>query len=751
LNRRVPRRIGFVLSLIAGLALLTWLASILVQRTTRGWFDRDLNLRAELAVSGARQALTALWGHPRRDELASLLAEIARDERIMGAAACSPDLQPLAVTPGIPADLSCSSIGAHVQPEDGSAWRTWHAAVAVAGGNVHISAIPVVDGSRVLGFVVLVHDLAFVERREARAQQFLFAAFGVLSFAAAAITLIAVRVAWRGWSRELQRSLQEGARRRDFQPIVKDVQDLVERILGEREADGERGSWTAQRLRQTLERHLEGEKVVIVANREPYIHEREAGGAIAVRHPASGLVTALEPVLRACSGTWIAHGGGSADRETADREGRIRVPPGEESYVLRRIWLSPEEEQGYYYGFANEGLWPLCHIAHARPVFRRQDWDHYRAVNQRFAQAVCEEVDSDDPIVLVQDYHFALAPRLIRQKLPRATVLMFWHVPWPNSQRFGICPWRTELLDGMLGASILGFHTRFDCNCFLESVDSYLEARIDREHNAVVQLGRSTLVRPYPISLEWPSRWVEPDVSAAACRASVLEELGLPPDCALGIGVDRLDYTKGVEERLLAVERLLERFPDLQGRFCFVQLAAPSRTAIESYRQLNAAVEGVAARINARFGRNGFQPIVLLRQHHEPPSVFRYYRAADVCYVSSLHDGMNLVAKEFVASRDDERGVLVLSQFTGSARELTEALIVNPYDLDEASSALAAALSMPLEEQRERMRAMRALLAEFNVYRWAGRMLLDAARLRDRERLMGRLSAPLAPIAGGKS
>jgi trehalose 6-phosphate synthase len=540
---------------------------------------------------------------------------------------------------------------------------------------------------------------------------------------------------------EMRAFLRGGAPRSDFQPIMHDVRELVERLLSERESDNEGGAWTPQRLKQTLDRHLQGEKVVILANREPYIHQRGPEGVgVSVVHPASGLVTALEPVMRTCSGTWIAHGSGTADRDTVDRHDRVRVPPGEESYVIRRVWLSPEEEQGYYYGFSNEGLWPLCHIAHARPLFRSDDWQHYRAVNEKFSAAVCEEVDSEDPIVLVQDYHFALAPRLIRERLPRATVIMFWHIPWPNAQRFSICPWRRELLEGMLGASIVGFHTVFDCNNFVDSVDRFLEARIDREQNAVVQHGCSTLVRPYPISLEWPTRWLEGAPSTRECRASVVRDLGLKPDALIGVGVDRLDYTKGVEERLLAVERLLERFPAFRRRFTFIQLAAPSRTIIERYRDLNESVERIAARINARFGHEDYRPIVLLRSHHEPPTVFRFYRAADLCYVSSLHDGMNLVAKEFVAARDDDGGVLVLSEFTGAARELTEALIVNPYDLDQASSALATALEMTAEEKRDRMRAMRAFVSEFNVYRWAGRMLVDAARLRRRERLTGRLN-----------
>jgi trehalose 6-phosphate synthase len=330
---------------------------------------------------------------------------------------------------------------------------------------------------------------------------------------------------------------------------------------------------------------------------------------------------------------------------------------------------------------------------------------------------------------------------MIRERLPRATVLAFWHIPWPNSERFGICPWRDELLAGLLGSSILGFHTQFHCNNFVETVDRFIEARIDRELSAVVHGGRWTLVRPYPISIDWPNAWTLGAPPATECRAAVLSELGLRADALLGVGVDRLDYTKGIEERFLAVERLLEKRPDLIGRFTFVQLAAPSRSTIPQYRQLEERVEQAAERINGRFAGDGYRPLILRRAHHEPPTVFRYYRAADLCFVSSLHDGMNLVAKEFVAARDDERGVLVLSHFTGAARELTEALIVNPYDLDESSAALAAALAMPAEEQRDRMRAMRGFVAEFNVYRWAGRMLVDAARLRRRDRLTGRLGA----------
>ncbi|MFL5398785.1 MAG: trehalose-6-phosphate synthase [Myxococcales bacterium] len=742
----MPPTLRYSVPVLLALALVTAVGYGLVSATSRSWFEYDIKLRAGLAVRGARQGLVDHWTKNDRRAVQRLLGEITRDERILSAAACNPAGEAFARTDDFPKDLSCRRFTAAAL--SGTAPHEWSEPAQIDGVSVYLSAIPVLSGGDAIGVVGLIHDMSYVDRRDAltrRAALGFFLVVGALGVLASTAT---ARASWRKFREEMHALLHGGKHRPEFQPLLQDVRELAEQLAGEERAAGGGHLWTPERLREVLRSHLRGEKVVIVANREPYIHDRDPDGQIRVLHPASGLVTALEPVMRACSGVWIAHGSGNADRESADAKGRVRVPPGEESYTIRRIWLGPEEERGYYYGFSNEGLWPLCHIAHARPSFRREDFAHYQRVNQRFADAVCDEVDREDAIVLVQDYHFALAPKLIRARLPRATILSFWHIPWPNAERFGICPFREEILEGLLGSSIVGFHVQGHCNNFLESVDRYLEARVDRERIAIVHGGETSLIRPYPISIEWPNRWSETAPPVAECRSEVLAELGLPPDTLLGVGVDRLDYTKGIEERLLAVERLLERFPAFRGRFRFVQLAAPSRTAIERYRQLNQNVEELAARINAKFAKGAYRPVILQRQHHEPPRVFRYLRAADVVYVSSLHDGMNLVAKEFIAARDDERGVLVLSQFTGAARELTEALIVNPYDVEEASSALAAALSMPPEEQAERMRALRSLVSEFNVYRWAGRMLADASRLRKRDRLNQRLTSATPGLGG---
>ena len=492
--------------------------------------------------------------------------------------------------------------------------------------------------------------------------------------------------------------------------------------------------WTEQRLQTWVKTLFSGQRIIVLANREPFMHQRAADGRVVVSRSGSGLVTALEPIVRACSGVWVAHGAGAADRSVVDARNGVDVPPANPQYRLRRVWLDESEQQGYYYGFANEALWPLCHRVHVQPVFRASDFAAYRAVNARFAGAVRDEAASASPVVLVQDYHFALAPQMIRERLPHSTVVAFWHIPWPAAHDFEICPWAQHLLRGLLGSRIVGFQTPADCRNFLDSVESMLDAHVDRERDIVSCAGRQTLVRAYPVSIEWPLRSAGESESIERCRTAVRRELGLAPGVRLVIGVDRLDYTKGIEEKCLVIERLLESRPELQGRVALVQVAEPSRGCLPAYRDLRARIVKTADRINARFGGQGDRPIVLLERHHEAEEVYRLMRAADVCHVGSLHDGMNLVAKEFVSARDDERGVLLLSRFAGAARQLGDALIINPYAIDETARTLRAALDMSEEEQSRRMRRMRAAVSEFSAYRWAGQMLQDAARLRQEHR-----------------
>ena len=491
------------------------------------------------------------------------------------------------------------------------------------------------------------------------------------------------------------------------------------------------GVWTAERLRDQVRASCGDEPIVVLANREPFRHDREPDGDIVVRRSTGGLVTALEPLIQACSGVWVAHGAGTADRVVVDERDGLDVPPAKPLYRLRRVWLDAHEVRGYYCGFANEGLWPLCHRAYVQPVFRSEDFNIYEAVNARFAEAVCDEVETTWPVILVQDYHFALAPQAIRQRLPLSTIVSFWHIPWPSPRDFAICPWGRQLLAGLIGSTVVAFQTPDDCRNFLDTVDGSLDVHIDRRRNVITYRDRQTTVRAYPVSVEWPSRWACQSPPVETCRAGVRRQLGLSPEVRLAVSVDRLDYTKGIVEKFLAVERLLETQPEFRGRFVLVQIAEPSRDDLPAYRSYRSRLAETTDRINGRFRTGRYEPLVLREAHHEPAEVYRLLRAADVCYVGSLDDGMNLVAKEFVSARNDDRGVLILSQFTGAARELTDALIVNPHAIDESAKALVRAVRMTDAEQSKRMRAMRAVIAEFNVYRWAGEMVADAARFRE--------------------
>jgi alpha,alpha-trehalose-phosphate synthase [UDP-forming] len=481
--------------------------------------------------------------------------------------------------------------------------------------------------------------------------------------------------------------------------------------------------WTAERLMVHVRERIGSSRIFVVSNREPYMHVRQGRETVCVV-PPSGLVTAVEPVLRACDGVWVALGSGSEDKDNVDQHDRLRVPPEDPRYTLRRVWLSAEEEAGYYDGFANEGLWPLCHIAHTRPIFRASDWRAYQRVNQKFAQAVLQEMEDDpNPIVFVQDYHFALLPRMIKAARPDARVAIFWHIPWPNPEAFGICPWQAELLEGLLGADQIGFHIPLHCNNFLDTVDHVLESRTDREHMTARRHGHMTTIRPYPVSVDIdPAGTVR--AAGGATRDELLHEYGTRAE-AMILGVDRMDYTKGIVERLSAFERLLEEHPYHRERVTMVQIAAPSRTRIPTYIDLRRNVEAMAEQINARFGTPSWRPVILILQQANHEQVTTWYRAADVCLVTSLHDGMNLVAKEYIASREDGDGVLILSKFTGAAVELRDALIVNPYDIDGVAETIHRALEMPAPERRTRMQRMRRQVMEHNVYRWAASVLGD--------------------------
>jgi Trehalose-6-phosphate synthase len=518
-------------------------------------------------------------------------------------------------------------------------------------------------------------------------------------------------------------------------PLHKEIESIA-KAMNEAKATAEEEArlrtsaeaiWTPERLKVEMGNLLHGKKLIVVSNREPYMHIHE-GKDIKCIVPASGLITAMEPILKACSGLWIAAGTGDADKETVNRHDKVEVPPDEPIYTLRRMWLTKEEENHYYYGFSNEGLWPLCHIAHTRPTFRNDDWKYYKKVNEEFAKAVIEETkNEEEPFILIQDYHFALLPELIKKEKPKAKVAIFWHIPWPNPESFGICPWQREILNGMLGADLIGFHTQYHCNHFLETVNNALESRVLWENFAVKMGGRTTYVKPFPISIAFTLK--DYDIESPKIKPSrLLSEYGLTAQY-IGIGVDRIDYTKGIVEKFLAIERFLEKNPSYVGKLTFIQVGAPSRTKLKTYSDTVSAVENETNRINLRFKYKNWKAIVLLKRHHSHEEIFPFYTSADFCMVTSLHDGMNLVAKEFVASRNQNDGTLILSRFAGASQELQGAIIINPYDIEKSADAIKSALEMSKEEQNQRMMQMRLVIVRHNIYSWAATLLRTMATI----------------------
>jgi trehalose 6-phosphate synthase len=481
--------------------------------------------------------------------------------------------------------------------------------------------------------------------------------------------------------------------------------------------------WTKDALHELIVTRLQGYQFIVVANREPFSHRFTADRGIECVRPASGMVSALDPILRACGGVWVGHGSGDADRRTADERGHIRVPPEDPAYTLRRVWLTKEQENGYYNGLCNGALWPICHVSYTRPDMKPEHWRMYREVNERFAQAVLEEAGDKPTFVFIQDFHFALLPRMLRSANANLIIAQFWHIPWPNREAFAPFPWAEEVLDGLLGNDLLGFHLRSHCQNFLDTVDANLEVRSDREQYEICRGGKATLVRPFPISIDFDAHQEEADGPEVAARQETwIRQLVLTHE-RVGIGIDRIDYTKGIPERLRAIDLFLERYPEWRERMVFVQIGVPSRIHVPAYRALDDEIDNLVEEINWKWSTDTWRPLHYFKRNHSAVEMMALHRLADFCMVTSLHDGMNLVAKEYVASRTDEDGSLILSRFTGAARELGDALLVNPFSVEACTEAIHLALTMPESERRRRMQRMREAVAHNNIYRWAGKIV----------------------------
>jgi trehalose-6-phosphate synthase len=480
--------------------------------------------------------------------------------------------------------------------------------------------------------------------------------------------------------------------------------------------------WNKERLYQLVREKLTDELFIVVSNREPYVHIL-AGGKIKWDPAVSGLTEALDPVLRASGGTWIAQGTGDADRKVVDANDRVAVPPDNPEYTLRRVWLTEEEVKGYYLNFANKGLWPLCHTTFIPPEFNEADWLIYKKVNRIFADAVLQEIGNRRALVLVQDYHFALLVHFLKEENPLLTVGQFWHIPWPAYEVLRTCPWYQEILTGLLGNDLLGFHILPHCQNFMESVEQGLGARTNRKKGTITQPPHTTFVEPFPISVDFE------DISARAGTAEVASEMeGLRREFNLegkyvGIGMDRLDYTKGIPERLQALDKFLEDNPRYRGKVVFIQAGVPSRTQINIYKEMERRIVDLINIINSKYGTAYWQPVIPIMWRLTPVTLNALRRLAHFCVVSSLHDGMNLVAKEFISARTDGDGVLILSRFTGAAEELPEALLINPYVIDEFAGTIKEAIEMPEDERRRRMGSMRETVATNNIYRWGASII----------------------------
>ncbi len=702
------------LPVVGLLALLAFAAVPLADRLIQAWFVRDLSIRAQLIASSLIEDIGEPLSEQPTGRLNRQLNRLAKDERLYAIGFC--DLNGKVTQ-------SSSTFTKNYDCKTGSGTEL----ITPEGAPLRVDTIPVNtdNGATTLGSLVVLHDTGFIGQRSLQTKSYIFVALFGGALLVAFLTLFTTELARRQWFRKLRQGIagkRDPRASRDVTQIIEDIRGMISRMESERKV------WNAESLRELMRYDFSDGQVIVVSNREPWVHHLEADGSIRVEQPAGGVVTGIEPLVAACNGTWIAWGSGSADAQTADGKGCIQVPPDSPAYTLRRLFLTPEEEKGYYHGFSNQALYPLCLITHVRPVFDTADWETYVRVNRRFATTIVEESRTENPVIFIQDYHLALVPHMVREKLPNAIILMFWHIPWPSAELFSICPWGEDVLKGMLGAHIIGFHTTAHAHNFMATVQSAIEARVDLPASRIIQGGKTTAVHNYPMSVEWENVKAGNEQDGTP-RQTIRQRHGLPPDTLIGLGVDRLDYTKGLKERFQSVRRMLEIEPNLRGRFCFIQIAAPSRTDLTTYQRYATEVRDEVNRINALYA-GAFPTILLLEKHHAKEELTSYFRAADCCFISSLHDGMNLVAKEFVVSRDDELGTLVLSRFTGAAETFTDALIVNPYHIDACAQALARALLMPEPEQKNRMRAMRRQVRDHNIYRWAGHLLVDAMEIK---------------------
>lgn len=739
--RQIISAIGIVLVVVALVAVAFTYAQAQDEETS---LTVDLQRRSVLLADSVASTIQSyVVSESNASQLQNIINRFAQRERLAGLIVIDNKEQPLASSSGITTNLPVSDFHeTAVAAMDQDATQKTFIREPETNNRLYVIALPLHREQSVVGSLILIQNASYID-----AALFDVWKTGLTRFLiyAVAITVVFGFIIYWTIARPMARFLKSlrqlrhgetGAKKESlsnhhlFKPIFTEVSKMQSRLTEAQNAAsyearlrGEKleSPWTSQRLKEYTKEALKGKHLYIISNREPYIHIKK-GNSISYIRPASGMVTAIEPMVMATGGMWLAHGSGEADAQVVDKNDIVKVPPHSPSYELKRIWLTKEEQRGFYDGFANNGLWPLCHNAYVLPVFNVDDWHAYIVVNQKFANSILKEIKHiKKPIIFIQDYHFTLLPKMIKKKRPDAAILVFWHIPWPSSEAFRVCPWSKEVLDGMLGADLIGFHTQLHCNNFIETVGKELEALIDLEQFAVQREKHVSYIKPFPIGI--PFTMSETTELSADERQALFNEYHIPQNSIVGVGVDRLDYTKGIIERLRAVDRFLEKYPSYREKFTFMQLAPTSRQSVESYQRFAHEVQKEVEEINAKYKTRHWKPIIFINSHKDRGDITKLYQLGDVCMVTSLHDGMNLVAKEYVGARTDKKGVLVLSEFAGASRELKDALIVNPYDIEEMADAIHTAITMPLSQQTKRMERMRKTIENNNSYRWSAEIL----------------------------
>lgn len=731
--------LGVILAIITVVVGFTLLQANREQIT----LSLDLQYRTRLLADSLKESVEPNYGRNSTTELQKLVDKFANREHVVGLAIFDNRGGKVAASTDLPQNLiSGLPLVSKVMDSDKTAGEF----IRSDGKSFYVLVEPIHQVDRVIGAFLVAQNAGYIDSgiRKIWENNLLRLLVQIIVFTA----VIALLIRWivvrpvmklvesvkaARLSGNPDQALQKIKEQAFFKPLVGEIFKMTKSLSDARLSASEEARmrlekidtpWTAERLKEFTKAYLKDRPIFVVSNLEPYMH-RKVKNQIQYSVPPSGLVTALNPVMEACGGMWLARSYGDADRETVDKNDKIAVPPDDPKYTLKRIWLSDKQIGGYHKGFSNEGLWPLCLMVHTRPVFRKNDWKEYAQVNEMFANSLLKEIKNvREPLILVQDYHLSLLPNMLKRARPDARVAVFWHLPWPSAEQFSICPWRKEILEGMLGADLVGFHTQQYCNNFIETVSKEVESLIDFERFAITRHEHTASIKPFPLSINFTNS----DATDTDTDKTLLTDLGITTPL-LGLGVDKMDYVKGIVERFQGVEQFLVAHPDYKNRFTFLQIAPPCRTDMEIYREYEEAVTKEAERINKNLGSNGWKPIVLVKKEYSHEQLTSLYRLADFLAITSLHEGMNLVAKEFAAARNDEAGVLILSPFTGASRELRSALTVNPYNTAQIGETIATALAMPKTEQQERMRTMRNSVKNYNIYRWAAELIKALANL----------------------